>query len=480
MNRTQETRKTGLRLQRPERLALAIARPTFDLAYARKRWRAAQRLLDAEGFALYPESILEAAQLDALFASHPQAPKQLVIFQATFADASLVKRIADQWPETQLILWAPREPRSGERLRLNAICGLHLASHALSRMERPLRPLVLDPEADSAAPRLAATLSAPPLLPRPLAPPASPSATDSAAAQSLIAALKGLRIGLVGEAPDGFDSCHFDPDWLADILGVEVVSSSLERLFSTARAVPEARLDALEADTRAKLEDYDRVDAGARQGTLSFYQALHDWVRHDSLDALAVRCWPEIFTELGCAACGAMARLGEAGIPSACEADVGGTLSSYILQQLSQSPPFLVDLVDQDPGDDTAVVWHCGLAPLSLCAKDAKPRATLHSNRRLPLLQEFPLKAGRITLFRISFGWGRPFILVGTSEMRARPLAFSGTAGVLDLRSEQLVALFAQGVEHHLAFAYGDHKAALVALAAALELPLLDLDGFRS
>ena len=73
MNRTQETRKTGLQPQRFERLALAIARPTFDLAYARERWRAAQRLLDAEGFALYPESILEAAQLDSLFASHPQA-----------------------------------------------------------------------------------------------------------------------------------------------------------------------------------------------------------------------------------------------------------------------------------------------------------------------------------------------------------------------------------------------------------------------
>ena len=65
MNRTQETRKTGLQPQRPERLALAIARPTFDLAYARERWRAAQRLLDAEGFALYPESILEATQLDS-------------------------------------------------------------------------------------------------------------------------------------------------------------------------------------------------------------------------------------------------------------------------------------------------------------------------------------------------------------------------------------------------------------------------------
>ena len=73
MSSLKKSRKTRLQRQRPERLALAIACPTFDLAYARERWRAAQRLLDAEGFALYPESILEAAQLDSPFASLPQA-----------------------------------------------------------------------------------------------------------------------------------------------------------------------------------------------------------------------------------------------------------------------------------------------------------------------------------------------------------------------------------------------------------------------
>ena len=53
MSSLKKSRKTRLQRQRPERLALAIACPTFDLAYARERWR--------------------AAQLDSPFASLPQA-----------------------------------------------------------------------------------------------------------------------------------------------------------------------------------------------------------------------------------------------------------------------------------------------------------------------------------------------------------------------------------------------------------------------
>ena len=64
------------------------------------------------------------------------------------------------------------------------------------------------------------------------------------------------------------------------------------------------------------------------------------------LSALAVRCWPEFFTEYGCAACGPMAMTSQSGIPCACEADVYGAVTGLLLQAITDAPSFMADLVD--------------------------------------------------------------------------------------------------------------------------------------
>ena len=89
--------------------------------------------------------------------------------------------------------------------------------------------------------------------------------------------------------------------------------------------------------------------------------------------------------------------LGEARVPCACEADVYGALTTLMLQRVADAPVFLVDLVDVDVADDTGVVWHCGQAPVSMARPRTPPRATIHTNRKMPLLFEFPLKPGRVT-----------------------------------------------------------------------------------
>ena len=50
---------------------------------------------------------------------------------------------------------------------------------------------------------------------------------------------------------------------------------------------------------------------------------------------------------------------------------------------------------------------------------DVEPRATIHSNRKLPLLSEFPLKPGRITLCRITQGDGKLRMMLASGEMIA-------------------------------------------------------------
>ncbi|MEM8742553.1 MAG: hypothetical protein AAGE13_13805, partial [Pseudomonadota bacterium] len=136
----------------------------------------------------------------------------------------------------------------------------------------------------------------------------------------------------------------------------------------------------------------------------------------------------------------------------------------------------LTDRVDMDTADNTGVLWHCGQAPPSMAGAPAA--ATIHTNRRMPLLLEFPLKPGRVTLARISQAQGVPKMVLAAGEMLDRPMAFTGTSGVIRFDapvSLVMPRLIEAGLEHHMALAYGEHRPALRELAGAMGLPVQEL-----
>jgi L-fucose isomerase-like protein len=106
------------------------------------------------------------------------------------------------------------------------------------------------------------------------------------------------------------------------------------------------------------------------------------------------------------------------------------------------------------------------------------PVATIHSNRRKPLLSEFPLKPGRVTIARFSQSNGQQRLVVGGGEMLREPLAFSGTAGVIRFDTpvpQVLDTIMTEGLEHHYGLVYGDVRAALFATARSLGIKVVML-----
>jgi L-fucose isomerase-like protein len=173
-----------------------------------------------------------------------------------------------------------------------------------------------------------------------------------------------------------------------------------------------------------------------------------------------------------------MGMMNEARTPCACEADVYGALTSLILQELGDQPSFLVDLVDMDSETDTGVVWHCGLAPRSMADEQTPPMAQIHSNRRMPLLQEFALKPGRVTVARISQARNRPVMVLAGAQMIRAPKSFTGTSGVIRfdrLAGDVAASLLEMGLEHHVSIVYGEHRGILRAMAAQMGLPVIEL-----
>ena len=459
------------------RLGVAVlARPTFDVPYAQEMANAALATLEEAGAELHgPRDLLVDADAAATAIETIKDRKLdgMVLVQATFTDASMTVALAKAI-EAPLVLWAFPEQRTGGRLRLNSFCGINLAGHALRKAGLDFGYVFSDPRVPEVDLAIAEALDG--RLHE--AAEADPIQGDPAAGERIASALETARIGLIGEHPDGFETCAFDAGELAARTGAQVAPGDLPGLFEAAAAIDEGEAVEIRARVAANLDGVYALETDPLDKSLRSYAALKDKAEQEDIDAFAVRCWPEFFTEYGCAACGAMAMLGEEGTPCACEADVYGAASLLMLKAVADEPPFLADLVDIDPADDTVVFWHCGLAPLSLADTGEPPRATIHSNRRKPLLNEFALKPGPITVARLSQSKGLPRLVIGGGEMLDRPRSFSGTSGVARLSQparDVLAVIMGEGLEHHFAFAYGDHRAALAGWAARADLPTVIL-----
>ena len=436
-----------------------IARPTFDLALARELTAQVYEAVSASGYTLVgaQDLIMDSAAVDARIAELAAADiDMLLLLQSTFADSTMALQLAKALGKPPL-LWALPEAQVGGRLRINSFCGINLAGHGLRRAGINYDYIYAEPE-DAAA--------------------LGETARFRRRRSDQSAAGRWARIGRLGANPDGFDTCLVNHAALKSQLGVQVAQFELAPFFERARQAGTSRIAAVAEGLSSTLAGYSDMEPAATKGTLGAYVALDDLVQEENLSGLAVRCWPEFFTDLGCSACGAMSLLSDEFTPSSCEADVNGTITQLILQWISGEPAFGSDIVAFDTVNDEATLWHCGLAPLSMCDPDVQPQATIHSNRAKPLLMQFPLKPGRVTIARLSEATGEFRLVIGGGKMLKAPPAFTGTSGTIRFDSGAATAMdtmMREGLEHHISLTYGDHQGALAALARQLALPILRL-----
>jgi L-fucose isomerase-like protein len=472
---------------RPRLGVLALARTTFDVAYAEEVAAAAFATLeglDAEliGSAdlLFDAPATEAA-LDQFTGVDLDA---LLLLQVSFTDSSMTEAIGARF-DAPIILWSFPEARTGGRLRLNSFCGINLAAYALVNAGCDfgyVHRTAADPAAiDDIRALLADGVAQSPSRRR------APAATSPAAAgvAAVVAAkLAATTIGVIGDRPVGFDPCGYDPAELEGLTGVKVERKELEDLFSHAAATPAPAVAATRERATAALGNLDDLDQEALDKSLSLYGGLKDLIVEGGWAGVATRCWPECFTEYGGAACSPQSMLIDDGLAGTCEADVYGNVTALLLQHIAGEPAFVADIVEMDTVGSTGVVWHCGLAPMHMAPDDASApgkklaAGTIHSNRKKPLLNEFALRPGRVTLARLSQAGGVQSLVIGGGQMLEAPLAFSGTAGIIEFdkpASEVVATIMREGLEHHFGIVYGDYREELEALAANWGIPVVDL-----
>ncbi len=460
---------------------LALARPTFDVPYAEEVATAAMEtltgldadllgnsdlLFDAESTEKALEQFV-GVELDAL-----------LLLQVSFTDSSMTEAIGARF-DAPIVIWSFPEARVGGRLRLNSFCGLNLAAYALIKSGSDfdyVHRLADDAGAiDDIVALLAGDIKQDASRRRP---PRSASPAAQQTATAVAATLATTRIGVIGDRPVGFDPCGYDQETLAEVTGVMVDRKELEDLFGSAAATPIEIVSATRERAVERLGNLDDLDQEALDKSLSLYGGLKTLIDAGGWSGVATRCWPECFTDYGGAACSPQSMLIDDGIPGTCEADVYGNVTALLLQHTAGEPSFVADLVEMDTDGKTGVLWHCGLAPMHMAPDDGSAVGTIHSNRKLPLLNEFALRPGRVTLCRLSQAGGVHSLVIGGGTMLDEPLAFSGTAGVVEFdrsASEVVATIAREGLEHHFGIVYGDYREELEALAAGWGIPVIDL-----
>ncbi|MEA2011225.1 MAG: hypothetical protein U9N78_11025 [Actinomycetota bacterium] len=459
---------------------IALGRPTFDVTYAEEIVAAAWNTLanGPDEIIGSPELLMDADAVDKAVRLLDGTVDALMILQATFADSTLIVQATDT--TVPIVLWAFPEERTGERLRLNSFCGINLGGYALTNLERPYRWVYRHPDDLAALADIAEALS------QPISPPQVTTVTpieafDAPAIEQAIMArdrIARATVGRVGDHPAGFEPCSYEASVVSDVFGATIDAVPLPVLFDRSEASAPDAVEKAATRAAAVLTGIDALDTQSVERSLRLGTGLRSLVDERGWSGVATRCWPETFTEFGGAACTPMSLLNDVGVIGTCEADVYGNITGLVMQWLAGSAAFVTDLVHLDRESNTGVFWHCGLAPFEMADPAVVPRATVHSNRKLPLLSEFPLKPGRVTLARFSRSRGIHRLVIGAADMISAPLAFSGTAGVARFDrpvAEILDTVMGEGLEHHYGIVYGDVREELAAVAALLAMPVIEL-----
>jgi L-fucose isomerase-like protein len=216
----------------------------------------------------------------------------------------------------------------------------------------------------------------------------------------IVNGIRSARYGQIGARPDAFWTCRFDEKQLQR-LGPTTVVLDLSEAIAGAGAIKDSDPDVerLIAGTR-QYADTATVPILSMLRSAKLELFLRRWREANALDAMAVQCWTSLQQNYGVCSCTAMSRLGDEGVPCACEADILGALSMHACLLASGNPAGLADWNNlHNDDEELANIWHCGVFPASFAQGRAK-----------------------MSHHDIMVSAGTPFeIAVGTMEMVCKP-----------------------------------------------------------
>lgn len=194
-----------------------------------------------------------------------------------------------------------------------------------------------------------------------------------AAVCNIVCGVRNIRIGLIGARPDPFRTVRCSEKMLQNH-GITVVPLDLSEIISMAQAYHDQ--ESIEARVE-QIRNYAPLEVPIAQEKFilqaKMMLTIEKWLKDNECVASAMQCWNSLQKNYGVASCLAMSMMGEAGMPSACETDVMGALSMYILQLASGNPSGYMDWNNGISSNrNKCVNIHCSNYPKSFIQAETK------------------------------------------------------------------------------------------------------------
>lgn len=292
-------------------------------------------------------------------------------------------------------------------------------------------------------------------------------------AASVAKKLKRAKIGVVGYNCPGMIDATFNEIEIRS-LGPEVVHLSLADLVDRSAAVDEKKAATDAERLIAKVGKVVEPTMREIVDAVKVYYALREIAEAHELDAVAVRCWPELREQRKMLPCYGLSRLSDEGIMGVDESDVTGGITQLVAYWLTDIPAFNGDLSAIFPEENAIQLWHCGAAATKLASGWHDIHLRNHAQVHVSVEVEFPLKPGRVTLAKLTRPIaGKYSMLIATGDvLQVSPRTRGNPANIrLDVSVEKFVsAMVENGVEHHIIMAYGDVAEELTMLCDFLDI----------
>jgi L-fucose isomerase-like protein len=243
----------------------------------------------------------------------------------------------------------------------------------------------------------------------------------------VVIGVRNLKLFSFGPRPFDFLTCHAPIQPLFD-MGVEIMENSELDLLDIVQAQkdkPEVKKITQEmAAELGKGNTYPDLLEKLAQYEYALELFMQNNLGASTYAAFANKCWPAFEKYFGHVPCYLNSRLAARGVPVACEADIYGALSEYMVVCATEVPPAILDINNSVPKDmydeckkeigsytlsDLWMGFHCGNTS-SACLVNPLMQHQLIMHRLMepgkePNITrgtlEGQIKAGPITLFRM-------------------------------------------------------------------------------
>ncbi len=209
-------------------------------------------------------------------------------------------------------------------------------------------------------------------------------------------ALRGARVGLVGDPSDWLVASSPDSATVREVWGPTVVPLALDGLL--AEPAPElvklGEAAAREFRTGAtETREPADADLAAAGGVLA---TLRRMVQDERLDAVTVRCF-DLVVQRHRTGCLALAQLNDDGVIAGCEGDLVTTVAMLWLNRMTGALPWMANPSRVDRGRGTLLLAHCTIARGLVSGYQLRS----HFESGLGAAVQGTLPAGPVTLVRL-------------------------------------------------------------------------------